>query len=94
MNKQNEAHPLIFGCLVLGELIIILAIIITSTILEYKNPKVTNEEQKLNFTVTPLSVENIKNGEVMVKKTIQTKNFLYLNFTYDVLNLKVCGADT
>lgn len=68
MNKQNNSHPLIFGCLVLGELIIILAIIITSTILEYKNPKVTNEEQKLNFTVTPLSVENIKNGEV-IKKT-------------------------
>ena len=50
MNKKNEAHPLIFGCLIIGELIIILAIIITSTILEYKNPKVTNEEQKLNFT--------------------------------------------
>lgn len=67
MNKKDEAY--VFA-VVLGLLIIILSIIIASTILEYKNPKITNEEQKLNFTVTPVSVENIKNGEVMVKKTI------------------------
>lgn len=65
MNKKDEAY--VFA-VVLGLLIIILSIIIASTILEYKNPKITNEEQKLNFTVTPLSVENIKNGEV-IKKT-------------------------
>lgn len=68
MNKRDESHTLIVGCLVIGLLIIILAIIVTSQILEYKDPKITNEEQKLNFTVTPLSVENIKNGEV-IKKT-------------------------
>lgn len=63
--KKNEAY--VFA-VVLGLLIISLSIIIVSTISEYNNPKVTNEEQKLNFTVTPLSVENIKNGEV-IKKT-------------------------
>lgn len=94
MNKKDESHTLVVGCLVIGLLIISLTAIIVSEFSEYNNSKITNEEQKLNFTVTPLSVENIKNGEVMVKKTIQTKNLLYLNFTYDVFSLKVCGADT
>ena len=34
---------------------------------------------------------------MMVKKTIQIKKNsinLYLNFTYDVFNLKVCETDT
>lgn len=94
MNKKDESHTLVVGCLVIGLLIISLTAIIISEFSEYNNPKITNEEQKLNFIVTPLSVENIKNGEVMVKKTIQTKNLLYLNFTYDVFSLKVCRADT
>jgi len=68
MNKKDESHTLIVGCLVIGLLIISLTAIIVSEFSEYNNPKITNEEQKLNFTVTPLSVENIKNGEV-IKKT-------------------------